>query len=232
MKHSITIGITLLLLMACSKEAKDPIYVNINAIIAYDGTPISGICWNIVETKSEGLIGGNINATGWELGGTTDGSGISVVEFYPKKDLDYQYDIYFDYSNMIVPVGDYEIVNGPTTFAHVNHSSENIYNIRLLPYMDIDLHFLNQNCFDINDTFKFKSFNFDEHLYFSQNQINGLPWVESNMFNGCLDLTWNTNSLAGRHVYVWEAIRNGITEQGIDTFYVAPGANNLIELFW
>ncbi|MDX2359786.1 MAG: hypothetical protein QNK23_03190 [Crocinitomicaceae bacterium] len=234
MKHlTTTLGIIVLLLTACSKDSKDPIYVNISAVMAHDGVPISGICWNIVETKSEGLIGGDINPTGWELGGTTDNAGISVIEFYPKKDFDYQYEIYFDYSNMNVPVGNYDIVNGPTSLAHVNHSSTNNFEIRVLPIMPVQINFENINCHDSNDTFKYKKYNLSANNNISQNQIDNWPWLEGPSLNGCVNFIGTAQDRdAGYYVFQWEATRNGITEQDTDTFYVAPSVNNLIEMLW
>ena len=37
---------------------------------------------------------------------------------------------------------------------------------------------------------------------------------------------------AGHYVYMWEANKNGTITTGIDTFYVSPDGNNLIEMFW
>ena len=108
-----------LFLFSCKKESKDPIYVTKNAILAHNNQPVSGIKWTITETKTKGFSG-KTETTDWERSGQTDANGVSWVEFYPKNNLDYAYDIYFDYTTMNVPSGDYSIVSGPSSFAHVS----------------------------------------------------------------------------------------------------------------
>lgn len=219
------------LLFSCKKEAKDPIGAKIYAVMAHNGQPVSGIKWKVVEFESKGFSG-DIESTGWEKDGQTDDAGISIIEFYPKKNLNYQYDIYFDYSSMNVPGGDYSVVLGPSDFAHVTHQGPNDYDIRILPKMDVQIHYKNINCFDSNDSFKHKSINLDENPYITVQDINNLNLVANNLNQGCTDRWGGGYWHAGHYIYRWEATRGGITTSGIDTFYVAPGENNLIEMFW
>lgn len=95
--------------------------------------------------------------------------------------------------------------------------------------MDIDIHYKNLDCFDENDVWLRKSINIDEQPYVN---INTLTLTTTTTFDGCVNHTSNFSKLAGRHVYKWEAIRNGVVETGLDTFYVEPGGNNLIEMHW
>ncbi len=221
-------------LFSCKKEAKDPVYVSMRAVQAHSDTPVEGIKWTIQEFKGTGaIVSWNVEPTDFKLTGQTDANGISIIELHPKKDKDYSYSISFDYTTMKVPSGDYSIVFGPTTFANLVRESPNHYEIRILPKMDVQFNFKNENCFDSNDTFRYKSFNIDEQPNLNQNQINSTPWLEGTSLNGCVDFVGPfATRLAGHYVFYWEATRNGILETGIDTFYVSPGVNDLIEMHW
>ena len=167
-----------------------------NAILAHNNQPVSGVQWTIRESKSEGLSW-STEPTGWEKTGQTDGAGISIIEFYPKKNLDYQYDIYFDYSSMNVPSGVYSIVLGPSDFAHVTHQGPNNYDIRILPKMDVQVHYKNVSCFDGTDSFKHKSINLEENPYITVQDINNLSLVANNLNQGCVDRWGGGNGSLG-----------------------------------
>ena len=224
-----SILICVILFFSCKKEAKEPIYVTMNAILAHNNQVVPGIKWHISEAKGGG-IGSNQEVTDWELNGETDANGISVIEFFPLKNKKYYYDISFDYTSMDVPSGEYSVVRGPTTFARLIRESSNDYEIRILPKMVIYFHYKNTNCFDGTD--KFKSFNYDEQPNIRQEDVDSWPWNESSLNSGCVDSNLSGTALAGHYIYFWEATRNGIVDTGIDTFYVSPGGNNLIEMFW
>ena len=227
------IFISLLFLFSCKKDAKWQVYVTVSAKMAHNSTPIAGVKWKIIESKGKGgIISWQNSPTDWELEGETNSAGLAIANFYPKKYLDYQYDIVFDYSSMNVPAGDYEVVNGPSPFAKIVREHENIYDIKMLPYMDVDYHYQNINCFNANDSLRFKSYNASEKPNLSQGQIEGLNWNTGSFNQGCANWTYAGNTLAGRHIYIWEATRNNITTTGVDTFHIEPGGNNLIEFFW
>ena len=227
--HIAFILISLFVFSGCKKLSKSPIEFTIIAVMPHDGSPVKGIKWSVVESKSVGFTG-KTEETDFELSGETDASGISVISFYPKKNLDYQYNIYFDYSDMNVPTGDYLIASGPTSFAYLSRNEKNDFSIRILPKMDVTLHFKNTNCSGSSDSFLYKMFNMDER----QNEtINDYPWVNAPLFQGCSDETINsTNVPAGHYAFEWEATRNGITESGGDTILVTPGGNNLMNIYW
>jgi len=221
-----------LVLFSCKKEAKEPIGARIYAVMAHNGQPISGIKWKVVEFEAK--FSGDIKSTDWEKNGETDGAGLALIEFHPKKNMDFIYDVFFDYSSMSVPTGDYVIIPNLSFDRLVREymTAENTYEIRILPKMDVQIHFKNVNCYDSQDSFKFKYYNVDEFPYYSQGQINSIPWFDGSAYSGCLEMNWNGSYLAGHYVFFWEATRNGILETGIDTFYVSPDGNNLIEMFW
>lgn len=223
----------LLCMLSCKKQ-KWHTFVNINAKMAHNNAPVSGINWTLIESKikSSGFLTSTFEPTGWELSGETDAAGLSADKFHARKNSKYHYEIYFDYSDMDVPEGTYDIVEGPPTFDIISLQKDNAYDIRILPNMSLNFHYKNTNCFDSNDTFRYKSYNSDEILFVNQGQIDTWPWTESTVFNGCADYSSSGNKLAGQYIYIWEATRNGIITSGIDTFYVEPGGNNLIEMFW
>lgn len=229
--HIAFILISLFVFSGCKKLSKSPIEFTIIAVMPHDGSPVKGIKWSVVESKSVGFTG-KTEETDFELSGETDASGISVISFYPKKKLDYQYNIYFDYSDMNVPTGDYLIASGPTSFAYLSRNEKNDFSIRILPKMEINIQYKNLNCYDFNDTFKYKVFNSDERQNLTQSQIDGATWIAPPQLQGCTDYSSSFIKAAGHHIYFWEATRNGITETGIDTFYVAPGVNNVINMHW
>ena len=228
--HIAFILISLFVFSGCKKLSNNPIKVVVSALMPHDSSPVPGVKWKIKESKSIGFSG-KTEETDFELSGETDASGISVVTFYPRKNNRYDYNIYFDYSEMNLPTGDYVIASGPTSFAYL-YNSVNVYSIRILPKMEINIQYKNLNCYDFNDTFKYKVFNSDERQNLTQSQIDGATWIAPPQLQGCTDYSSSFIKAAGHHVYFWEATRNGITETGIDTFYVAPGVNNVINMHW
>ena len=84
----------ILVVFSCKKESKEPIYVTMNAILAHNSQPVSGIKWHITEAKGGGLESDQ-EITDWEMNGETDANGLSVIEFHPLKNKKYYYDISF-----------------------------------------------------------------------------------------------------------------------------------------
>jgi len=225
-----------LALTSCKKQiSKWPVYVTIKANMAHNEEPISGIKWKIIEKKgkNDGQISSGYETTGREFEGVTDDSGIAIANFNPRKGTNYSYDIIFDYSSMNVPQNNYEVVLGPNPFAQINRFDENYFEIRILPYMDIEIHHKNINCFDENDSLKFKNLNLSEkHPWYSLNDTESIIWITGSSNQGCADWTHSVNSLAGKYIYIWEAKRNNLITTGIDTFYLEPEGNNSIDFFW
>lgn len=227
--HIAFILISLFVFSGCKKLSKSPIEFTILAVMPHDGSPVKGIKWSVVESKSIGFTG-KTEETDFELSGETDASGISVISFYPKKKIDYQYNIYFDYSDMNVPTGDYVIASGPTSFAYLSRNKKNGFSIRILPKMEVHYTYENINCFDNSDTFKWRKVNYDER---PNDNLYKYPWVETSLYQGCCNFQYTTtNGLAGHYAFEWEAVRNGQFESGTDTFFVSPGVNNNINIYW
>ena len=220
--------VTLTLLLGCKRISKEDTTIHVKAHLPHDGTPIPGIKWKIIETKLEGYFE-PAKATGWEIEGETNGLGIADIKFNCKRNSDYQYTIYFDFDDMNLPMGTYVKTGGPT-FANLDRNAHTNYEIRMLPKMDIQFHYLNTNCFDGSDSFKWRMVNYDERPY---DNINNYPWVETSPYQGCCNFQYTTtNGLAGHYAFEWEAVRNGQFESGTDTFFVSPGVNNNINIYW
>ena len=224
-----------MVLFSCKKEdKKNPISFTIKSTIPYDGTPIPGVKYTVREYKG-GLDGifSEPNYTDWEITGVTDASGLAQVNFKPKKNTKYQYEIVFDYSGIQLPAGinDVQLVNAPSYDYIPKDGYQKEYDIRVLPYLDVTINFKNMNCIDNNDVFRYRQFNKDEKPYYSFQQITN--WLEGPELNGCVNLNGSPYSrLAGHYLFQWEAIRGGVLTTGIDTFFVAPGVNNQINMFW
>lgn len=224
----------LISVFSCKKlDKKNPIEFTIKAHIPYSGEPISGVKYTIKEYRSKkgGKIG-EIEYTDFELEGVTNANGMAEISFFPKKNLDYMYRIYFDYSNIQFAnySGSYSLINAPS-YDLMTRNDQRDYEIRALPLMQMRWNFKNLSCFDANDTFKYKQYNLDELPNYSFN--NGDPWMEGPTLNGCVDLTGDyLQRLAGKYVFKWEAIRGGVLTTGIDTFFVSPEGIDNISMYW
>ncbi|TSJ46426.1 hypothetical protein [Fluviicola chungangensis] len=219
---------------ACKKlDKKNPIEFKIKAHIPYNDEPISGVKYTIREYRSKKeLILSDIEYTDFKLEGYTNANGEAVISFPPKKNMNYRYDITFDYSQMQFAnySESYSLIRPPTYFP-LSRKDQKDFEIRALPLMQVQWNFKNLSCFDANDTFKYKQYNLDELPNYSFN--NGDPWQEGPTLNGCVDITGNyLQRLAGRYVFKWEATRGGILTTGIDTFFVSPGGTDYINMYW
>ena len=155
----------------------------------------------------------------------TDANGVAKISFFPKKNLDYMYRIYFDYSNIHFASysGNYSLINAPG-YDLINRNDQRDYEIRALPHCSVHFKIENVNCFDSNDKMRFKTFNLDE----SPNQsFEHIP-VWGNYFNGCGQLFDGTfdNRLTGRILYQIEVTRNNVVTTYIDTFFLQPEIMN------
>lgn len=236
LKNHYTVVIFLLFcipfISGCRKDKRNPIRFKVNAHVPYSGEPIPNVKWVIREVKRvyQGGYSTENRATGWKIEGETDINGRSTVEFYPKKNTKYSYFVKFDYSEMDIPFGDYKLTKGnPSGSLNRNASLGNDFEVRVLPRLLVQKNFLNTNCFNASDIFRYKMLNIDER---PQDNIEHQSWKELSIFSGCVDYSNESIQLGGRYVYHWEALRNEITETGTDTFFVAPGVNSVISMHW
>ncbi|MFT5580774.1 MAG: hypothetical protein ACI9G9_000011 [Psychromonas sp.] len=226
----ILVGITL----SCKRiDKKNPITFKVEAHIPYNDEPIAKVKYVIREGKSnKSDYLGSLDYTDFIIEGETDVNGLVNISFFPKKNMKYSYDMTFDYEGIEFKnyVGSYSIIN-PPNYVILTRDSQGDYKIRVLPNMPVQINFKNENCFDENDVFRYKTYNLDEapNYLFSDNT----PWLEGPALNGCVDKVGDyIDRKAGRHVFKWEATRNGVFETSIDTFLVSPGMNDRINVNW
>jgi len=217
-----------ILLFSCKRlDKKHPIEFTIHSHIPYSGEPISGVKYTIVEYRSKKFSNklGDIEYTDFKLEGFTDASGWARISFFPKKNLDYMYEIYFDYSNIQFASysGDYSLINAPS-FDLINRDNDNQrdYNIKALPLMQIHYKLENVNCLGSADSMRIILRNYDEAYHLDFNYEIWSPYAM-----GCYSNSHQIDhGLAGRYVYKMQVIRNGNLTEYIDTILIAPGVNN------
>jgi hypothetical protein len=216
---------------SCKKLDKDnPIEFKIKAHIPYNDEPISGVRYTIREYRSKKGLGlSEIEYTDFHLEGITNANGIAEIAFFPKKNLDFMYQIDFDYSNIQFASfsGSYSLINAPSYDLITRNNQEN-YEIRALPHCNVHFKVENINCFDGNDKIRFKTFNSDEFPFKTFETI----YVWGDYFNGCGTLFDGTfdDVLSGRKLYQIEVTRNNVVTTYIDTFFLQPGVMNEVFL--
>jgi len=228
--------LALLLFTGCNKlKTKDHMIFSIAAVMPHDGTPVAGVRYRIVEYKYKAKFGkmlGEPSPTGWELHGLTDNYGKASGNFKGVIKINYEYRIYFDYTNMVLPaeISDY-IIKGPEyDILRRSAPQDNFYTIGIIPYMPVQFKFMNAACVDHNDIFRYKSKNIEDKPY---SNFDAYPWLEGPTLNGCVNLEGDyLNRLAGHYVFKWEAIRGDVLSEGMDTFYVSPGGNAIVNMEW
>ena len=223
---------SLLVFSSCKKlDKKNPIQFTIKSHIPYTGEPISGVKYSIVEyrSKKNSMKLGDIEYTDFKFEGYTNANGLAVISFLPKKNLNYQYIINFDYSNLQFAnyTGSYSLINAPSYDVVRRDDNQRNYEIRALPHCGMQFKIENVNCFDSNDKMRYKVFHLEEE---PNQEFQNIPY--SNYFNGCGQSVNYTNSsvLSGHQVYQIEVTRNGQVTTYIDTFFLQPGIMNEVFL--
>jgi hypothetical protein len=202
--------------------------------IPYDSSGIGGATYHVKEYKGGGLLGPKKEYTDFEIKGVVDESGYAYVKFYPKKNTKYQYEITMNFDNLKVPFENYTVVN-PPIFDLISREDfgqkTRDYNVKVLPIMNIIFHYENLNCVNSSDEFKFNLINLDER--FNPNvDIDDLTLFSFPFSLGCTNYTYTSYRKAGRYLLKWEAEKGGLITSGVDTFFVAPGVNDEINIFW
>jgi hypothetical protein len=215
----------LLSFFSCKKlDKKNPIEFKIKAHIPYNDEPISGVKYTIREYRSKKeLILSDIEYTDFKLEGCTNASGEAVISFLPKKNMNYRYDITFDYSNLQFAnySGSYSLIRVPT-YVPLSRKDQKDYRIKALPILQINYKLENINCSGSSDSMRIILKNLDEVYSLDFNYETWSPYAM-----GCYSNSHQIEQgLAGRYVYKMQVIRNGILTENIDTILIAPGINN------
>lgn len=122
--HTIIILLIFIFNWSCKKQLqKEESTVTISVVNPITGEGYSGVQYEIkeyIETEDGQILGSSDDETEESpiATGETDVNGNASVQFYKKKNLEYSYRIFFDYSAMDVAGGDYEIVKG-ASFANL-----------------------------------------------------------------------------------------------------------------
>ncbi len=220
----------LLLVNACEKQQTRYYYLRTKTYIPYNNTPIKGLKYTIKEYEfKKPLIGfGEDKPTGWELYGLAGEDGIAETKF-SRKWFNKSYSAVYDFTEVECPYPECIIVNAnPGTT--LGAGNPEYIEFKVLPYMFINFHFKNENCFDTSDHFQFKIKNIDDAGSLDWN----FPWSVSSLYNGCCDVQYTSANKVpgGRHVIIWEAVRGGVFESGVDTFLLSPDVSNTLNMFW
>jgi hypothetical protein len=214
----------LLSVSSCKKlDKKNPIQFTIKSHVPYNGEPVLGVKYTIVEyrAKKGGKLG-EIEYTDFKLEGYTNASGLAVISFFPKKNLDYMYRIYFDYSSIQFSgsSGNYSLINAPS-YDLIDRDNQRDYEIRALQLMQINFKLENVNCSGSSDSMRIILRNYDEEYHLD---FNYEDWSPYNL--GCYYEASTTQAKAGRYMYKIQINRNGILTEYIDTILIAPGINS------
>jgi len=218
-KITLILGI-LLLLTNCKKlRSKAPLTIDITCQNPVDGSAFPGVVFKIYEVKDKFSIGLSTNQKKELIyTGTTDITGKANYEFDAIKNSKYSYEIFFDYSNMDVPDGEYYL-NKTRDFDYLKKNETNMFDFDILPYFSFVQHIKNINCFDSNDKMRFRM----KQLF-----TNGTPewsfWdtLEQAYFHDCTDEINNLYKPQDIYIYIYEveSTKNGVISTYIDTFYM------------
>jgi hypothetical protein len=229
MRLTVLALLVMLTFSGCKKlGTKDPIAFNITAVMPNTDTPIPGVKYRIVEYKYKKKFGKAIGEqveTGWTMEGFTGSDGKASGVFDGVFKSNYSYTIFFDYSNIILPAGIYDVsIIGPE-YDILSRSSdtENSYRIKILPYTSMHFKIENLNCVNENDAMRYKVYNCDERPF---DDFQYIPY--SHYFNGCGfkgEIT-DDHVIGGHQVYQIEVTKNGVTTTYIDTFNLLPNVVN------
>ena len=222
-----------LLAPSCKKKLqKEASTISIKAVNPITGDPYPGVKYEIREYEDGGSsIFSGSNQTESEdspiLTGETDENGIVEEMFYKKKHSDFGYVIYFDFSDMNVPSGDYKVLN-KAHFANLYQDlRKHEYEFEIVPFGDFYIHRKNINCLGPSDKMRYRT----KWLYTGSS--NWTDWTIYNYFEGCIDEVAGPFSQPSDYrVTEMEIIKNGQTTYQVDTFYIKPGVVDTLKMYY
>jgi len=231
MKNTIYILTIALLLISCKKlRSKAPLTVDITCQNPVDGSAFPGVIFKIYEVKDKFSIGLSTNQKKELIyTGTTDVNGKAYYEFDAIKNSKFSYEIFFDYSNMDVPEGEYYL-NKTRDFDYLKKNEDNVFDFDILPYGESYTHIKNVSCFDSNDKMRYRL----KYLYTGSGNWTGWqsPYAED-YFYDCYDNQFSVNkNPTDKIIYEMQITKNNITTTILDTFYRAPNTLTVFELFY
>jgi len=229
MKKITLILLTLLLLTNCKKlRSKAPLTVDITCQNPVDGSAFPGVIFKIYEVKDKFSIGLSVNQKKELIyTGTTNVNGKANYEFDAIKNSKFSYEIFFDYSNMDVPVREYDL-SKTSNFNYLKKNESNVYHYSILPYANLITHTKNINCIDSTDKKRTRW----KYLYTGSG--NWTFWSTDDIYYlyGCQDKISHSYIVSDYLVYETEVTRNNITSSFIDTFYVYPENSDTLKIYY
>ena len=231
MKNTIYILTITLLLIGCKKlRSKDTLTVDITVENPIDHTPFPGVIYSIYEVKDLFSVGLSSNQKKELIyTGETDANGKAYYEFDAIKNAKFNYEIYFDYSEMDVPEGEYYL-NKTRDFDYLKKNEDNVYKFDVLPYSESYTHVKNIDCQNFNDKMRYRL----KYLYTGSG--NWTKWQSpyaEDFFYGCYENQYAINkNPTDKVIYEMQIIKNGVTTTVVDTFYRAPNTLTVFELFY
>jgi len=197
-----------------------------------DNSTFPGVIYKIYEVKDKFSFGLSSNQKKELIyTGETDANGKAFYEFDAIKNSKFSYEIYFDYSAMDVPEGEYYL-NKTRDFDYLKKNETNIYQFDIYPFGESYTHIKNVNCIDSNDKMRYRTNHIDMNSGYWSNWLS--PYNQD-YFEGCYDNVpsgTGINLVSERIVYEMQIIKNGITTTVIDTFYREPNTLSVFELFY
>jgi hypothetical protein len=239
----VTFLFLLLFSSSCKKMGEEKYGVKIKIVYPHLNVGVDGVKYEILEVKNKFSWAGdyfqkfeNRVVKSGTLENSTD---FQIIEFMGKKNEGkYDYYINFEYTNLKEndQVYSTKVGLGGGMLAHAYCTEDNTYELYVLSQVkNLTINYRNANCFDNNDSFKFRDAILERVKFIERkNEVdfNLLAWINNPNFQGCTNYNSdNPESYAGTWIIQWEAIRNGITTTDIDTFLIKED-NQIIELVW
>lgn len=204
-----------LLLSSCKKlRSKDTLTVDLTCINPVDGSAFPGVIYTIYEVKDKFSMGLSINQKKELIyTGETDVNGKAYYEFDAIENSKFSYEIYFDYSDMDVPDGEYYL-NKTRDFDYLKKNETNIYHFDILPYYSFVKRIKNINCYDTNDKMRFRQ----KKTHTGSGDWSFWGTLDQDYFHGCTDMSYLLSKPQDIYIYEVESTKNGIVNTYIDTF--------------
>jgi hypothetical protein len=231
---------------SCKKyrKYKHQFNLTINSIDILNNVPMAGMRWTVKEykTKSSGLISKTetSESTGWELNGVTTADGPTCIVFERKKSGQYDYTITMDPTTVVPPSGTFW---GPI-YRKISYSLSagtapvvETYKIGFLPSMNATSHVKNVNCQGPTDSMATAvPINLNLNPNYTLDYLNSLPYTGGgfgNSFSGCADFNGIYGSYeVGYYRWKYKLKRNNIITYHVDTIFLYPGINDVLEILY
>ena len=184
-KNTIYILAIIVSLISCKKmRSKDTLTVDVTCVNPVDGSVFPGVVYTIYGVKDKFSVGLNTNQKKELIyTGETDVNGKAFYEFDAIKNSKFSYEIYFDYSEMDVPDGEYYL-NKTRDFDYLKKNEVNVYKFDIFPYGESYTHIKNIDCQNSNDKMRYR------FKYLFTGSGNWTQWQSpyaEDFFNGCYE---------------------------------------------